>query len=186
MLNRLSQAKEIDRIIVAIPNKKEDDQLHNILKKNNYEVFRGSEKNVLKRYYDCAKKFNLKNVLRITGDCPLVDPKLVDKIVKIFKKNNFDYVSNLGKKTFADGMDIEIFSFKNLEIANTSNLSDYDKEHVTQYFLRSNKFKKYNYQDKQDFSNFRITLDTPFDFELTILSYRDFSERNVEYFSNGK
>ena len=136
LLNRLSQAKEIDRIIVAIPNRKKDDPLHDILNKNNYEVFRGSEKNVLKRYYDCAKKFNLNNILRITGDCPLVDPKLVDKIIKIFKKNNFDYVSNIEKRTFADGMDIEIFSFKNLEIANSSDLSDYDKEHVTKYFKK--------------------------------------------------
>ena len=166
LLKRLSQAKEIDRIIVAIPNKKKDDPLYDILKKNNYEVFRGSEKNVLKRYYDCAKKFSLKNVLRITGDCPLVDPKLVDKIVKIFKKKNFDYVSNIEKRTFADGMDIEIFSFKNLEIANSSTLSDDDKEHVTKYFLRSDKFKKFNYEDKNNFSNLRITLDTPFDFVL--------------------
>ena len=86
LLKRLSLAKEIDKIIVAIPKKKEDDPLYKILKKNNFQVFRGSEKNVLKRYYDCAKKFDLKNIIRITGDCPLIDPKLVDKLVNIFKK----------------------------------------------------------------------------------------------------
>ncbi len=181
LLNRLSQAKEIDRIIVAIPNKKKDDPLYDILKKNNYEVFRGSEKNVLKRYYDCAKKFSLKNVLRITGDCPLVDPKLVDKIVKIFKKKNFDYVSNIEKRTFADGMDIEIFSFKNLEIANSSALSDDDKEHVTKYFLRSDKFKKFNYEDKHNFSNLRITLDTPFDFVLIKKIFNRFQNKMFYY-----
>ena len=167
LLNRLSQAKEIDRIIVAIPNKKEDDPLHDVLKKNNYEVFRGSEKNVLKRYYDCAKKFSLKNVLRITGDCPLVDPQLVDKIVKIFKKNSFDYVSNIEKRTFADGMDIEIFSFKNLEIANSNTILDDDKEHVTKYFLRSEKIKKKNYFFKKDeYKDIRLTLDEKEDLVL--------------------
>ena len=181
LLNRLSQAKEINRIIVAIPNKKEDDPLHDILKKNNYEVFRGSEKNVLKRYYDCAKKFSLKNILRITGDCPLVDPQLVDKIVKIFKNNNFDYVSNIGNRTFADGMDIEIFSFKNLEIANSSTISDEDKEHVTKYFLRSDKFKKFNYEDKHNFSNLRITLDTPFDFVLIKKIFNRFKNKMFYY-----
>ena len=185
LLKRLSLAKEIDKIIVAIPKKKEDDPLYKILKKNNFLVFRGSEKNVLKRYYDCAKKFDLKNIIRITGDCPLIDPKLVDYLVNIFKKNKFDYVTNRGlvneSRTFADGMDVEIFSFKSLKIANSNVISSFDKEHVTEYFLRSEKFKKYNYQDKNDFSNLRITLDTSYDFELIKKIFGRFKNRMFYY-----
>ena len=181
LLKRLSLAKKIDDIIVAIPNKRQDDVLYNILKKNNFKVFRGSEKNVLNRYYECAKKFSSKNILRITGDCPLVDPKLVDKLANIFKKNRYDYVSNVEKRTFPDGMDIEIFSFKSLEIANSNVVTKHDKEHVTQYFLRSDIFKRYNYYDKQNFSNFRITLDTTFDFELIKKIFDNFKNKMFYY-----
>ena len=86
LLQRLSKSKNIQDIIVAIPKKSKDDQLFKILVKNNYKVFRGSENNVLKRYFDCAKKFSIQNILRITGDNPLVDPNLVDKVVNIYQK----------------------------------------------------------------------------------------------------
>ena len=112
LLERLSRAKKINDIIVAIPNTKENDVLFKVLKKHNYKIFRGSEKNVLKRYYDCAKKYKVSNILRITGDCPLVDPLLVDKIASIYLSNNYDYVSNIEDRTFPDGMDMEFFNFK--------------------------------------------------------------------------
>ena len=108
LLKRLSKSKKIHDMIVAIPKKKKDDQLYRILIKNNYKVFRGDENNVLKRYYNCAKKFDLKNILRITGDNPLVDPKLVDKIIGIYQRKNFDYVSNIEKRTFPKGLDVEV------------------------------------------------------------------------------
>ena len=181
LLKRLSLAKEISNIIVAIPSKKQDDILYKILKKNNFKVFRGSEKNVLSRYYECAKQNSAHHILRITGDCPLVDPKLVDKLSKIYKKNSFDYVSNIEKSSFPDGMDIEIFSFKSLEFANLNLKSPYDKEHVTKYFLRSDKFKKYNYHDKQDYSNLRMTLDTSSDFELIKKIFNRFKNKMFYY-----
>jgi len=181
LLKRLSLAKKIDDIIVAIPDKKQDDQLYYILKKNNFKVFRGSENNVLNRYYKCAKKFSSKNILRITGDCPLVDPKLIDKLAKIFLKNKFDYVSNVEERTFPTGMDIEIFTFKSLEIANSNVISNHDKEHVTQYFLKNDLFKRYNYCDNKNFSNFRITLDTIYDFRLIKKIFYNFKNKMFYY-----
>ena len=80
--------------------------------------------------------------MRITGDCPLVDPILVDKILKVYRKNNFDYVSNVEKRSFPDGMDTEVFSFKKLQKANKILISKSDREHVTKYFLTSDKIKK--------------------------------------------
>ena len=165
LLKRLSKSKKIHDIIVAIPIKKKDDRLYRILIKNNYKVFRGDENNVLKRYYNCAKKFDLKNIVRITGDNPLVDPKLVDKIIGIYQRKNFDYVSNIEKRTFPKGLDVEVFSFDALKIAYFNAKNKFDMEHVTPY-LRKKKFKRYNHVNKEDFSNIRVTLDTMNDFYL--------------------
>ncbi len=175
LLNRLSKCKEIEKIIVAIPKSKENIYLKKVLIKNNFEVFEGSQNDVLKRYFECARKFSAKHILRITGDCPLIDPRLVDKILKVYKKNNFDYVSNVQKRSFPDGMDTEVFSFKKLQEANKILNSKTDREHVTKYFLRSNKIKKYNFSQKKNYSNIRITLDTKYDFQLInkIFNYFD-------------
>ena len=85
LLERLSRAKQISNIVVAIPNNSENDILYKLLKKYKYNIYRGSENDVLKRYYECAKKYNALHILRVTGDCPLVDPKLVDEIAKVYK-----------------------------------------------------------------------------------------------------
>ena len=81
LLNRLSRSKNIEKIIVAIPKSFENRVLKKLLIKNNYTIFEGSQNDVLNRYFECAKKFSAKNILRITGDCPLIDPVLVDKII---------------------------------------------------------------------------------------------------------
>ena len=142
LLDRLSKCKQIEKIIVAIPKSKQNNYLKKILLKNNYDVFEGSQNDVINRYYNCARKLSAKHILRITGDCPLIDPRLVDKILKIYKENNFDYVSNIQKRSFPDGMDIEVFSFKKLQEANKILISKSDREHVTKYFLRLNAIKK--------------------------------------------
>ena len=106
-------------IIIACTKNKEDNAIINFCKKNKIKYFVGSEKNVLKRYYFAAKKFNLKNIIRITSDCPCVDLKIVKKIYDIFNKGKFDYVSNTINPTFPDGLDAEIFNFKSLKLAYT-------------------------------------------------------------------
>ncbi len=180
LLNRLSRSKKIDDIIVAIPKKSKDDKLYKILVKNNYKVFRGSENNVLKRYCDCATKFSIYNILRITGDNPLVDPNLVDKVVDIYQKKNFDYISNIEKRTFPKGLDIEVFSHKALQQAYLKTNSKFDKEHVTPY-LRRNLSKRYNYVSKEDFSSIRITLDTIHDLNLIKKIYYKFGNKIFYY-----
>ena len=86
LINRLSLANFKKKIVIAIPKGKENLILKKLLLKKNYNVFSGSEKNVLERYYKCAKKYNAKNIIRITSDCPLVDPKLLEKLVSIYNK----------------------------------------------------------------------------------------------------
>jgi glutamate-1-semialdehyde 2,1-aminomutase len=182
LLDRLSKSKKIENIIVAIPQKKEDDLLFKVLKKNNYNVFRGDELDVLKRYYDCAKKNNIHNILRITGDCPLVDPTLVDNLINVYQKKKVDYLSNIEERSYPDGMDIEIFSMKALSQANSSVVLFSDKEHVTNYFLRSDIFKKYNYlKNGKNFSNLRITLDTKNDFKLIKIIFKNFKNKFFKF-----
>tara|TARA_B100000795_G_C22792378_1_gene437577 strand:+ start:412 stop:2448 length:2037 start_codon:yes stop_codon:yes gene_type:complete len=181
LLDRLSLSKKITKIIIAIPNSKENDKLYNLLKKHNFLVFRGSENNVLNRYYNCAKKFEANHILRITGDCPLVDSKLVDKLIKKYQANKVDYASNVIERTFPDGIDMEIFSFKSLKIANENVILKSDKEHVTDYFLRSNYFSKLNLiKQKDNFSFLRITLDNKNDFLLIKKIFNYFKSKNFD------
>ena len=136
LLERLSKSKKLNDIIVAIPKNKENDRLNNILLKNSYKVFRGSENNVLSRYYEAALKYKTNVIVRITGDCPLVDPILVDNVIKKFQHSKLDYYSNISPPTFPDGFDVEIFSLSALRKANFETLLQNDKEHVTKYILR--------------------------------------------------
>ena len=120
LIERLSKSKKIDNIIVACTKNKEDDKLEKTCKKYKIKIFRGSEKNVFERYYQAAKKFNVKNIIRITADCPLIDPKVLDSFIEKFFSKNYDYLSNVIEPTFPDGMDIEIFKFQIIQKLQTS------------------------------------------------------------------
>ncbi len=159
LIERLKRCKEIDDIIVAIPDNKNNDPLFKFLKKNKVKIFRGSEKNTLKRYYFAAKKSKSDYIVRITSDCPLADPLLVDNHVKLFIKNKPDYLSNNLSLSFPHGFDLEIFSFNALSIAFKNARSKYEKEHVTPFIRRHKKFKKMNILLKENFYFLRLTLD---------------------------
>ena len=162
-IKRVLKEFENKYIFIATTLKKKDKSICLIAKKNNVNSFRGSEKNVLKRYLSCAKKFNIKNIIRITSDCPLVDPKLIKKMLNIFLKENYDYLANtypINKSTFPDGSDIEIFNLRSLKKAFNSVKNKDDLEHVTTYFWKnSHIFKIKNYKIKKNFSNYRYCVD---------------------------
>jgi glutamate-1-semialdehyde aminotransferase/spore coat polysaccharide biosynthesis protein SpsF (cytidylyltransferase family) len=167
MVDRLKKCKNIEDTIILIPKGKTDDKLYNFLKKKKLKVFRGSENDVLDRFYNCAKKLNIKHILRLTSDCPFIDPILVDKIINAYKKGNYDYVSNIIFRSFPDGMDTEIFSYKSLSFARNNLNNSFDREHVTKYFLRSDQLKKKNiFFGKKNYQNIRLTLDYKEDLEL--------------------
>lgn len=150
LLKRLKKVKKIDKIIVATSKNKENDSLVKFLEKNKYNFYRGSENDTLKRYYDVSKKNNAKIVIRITADCPLVDPNLIDKFLDIFKNEKPDYLANtfnldnLKKKynflkSYPDGFDVEIFTFKLLNEINKIHKSKDRKEGaVIGFFLKKN------------------------------------------------
>lgn len=166
LILRLKKCKNIEQILIACSKNKKDKRIINFCKKNKIKFFVGEEKNVLKRYYDAAKYIKAENILRITSDCPFSDPKLIDKSIYLYNKKKADYLSNTIIRTFPDGLDFEIFTFRALKLAFKNAGSLYDKEHVTPYIIRSNTNKKYCVKIKKNLSHIRITLDTKKDLEL--------------------
>ena len=142
LLRRLSKSNEIDEIVVATSIASGDDKLQKFVETLGYKCTRGSEKNVLNRYYETAKKIKADVIVRITGDCPLIDPILVDECIVAFKKLNVDFFSNTDPRTYPDGLDLSVMSFKSLQKANNETDSEFDKEHVTPYIRNSKNFRK--------------------------------------------
>ena len=136
-------------------------------KKNNLEYFRGEPLDVLDRYYQCAKKFSLETIVRMTSDSPFLDPLIVDKTVNKFQEDDFDFVSNNLIRTFPIGIDTEIFSFKTLEQAWKEAKLPSEREHVTP-FIKKNKevFKIYNLENNQKIPIYRLTIDRNEDLEF--------------------
>lgn len=161
-VERIKRAKNVDRMIIATTNKKEDDCICEFAIKNNISFYRGEEKNVLDRFYQTAIKYKIKNILRVTSDCPLISPKIVDKIVSEYLKGGYDYVSNTLLYTYPDGCDVEVFSFKALEKAWKECKNPIDKEHVTSYIKNSGKFKIKNVESKNpiDPEEYKWSVDT--------------------------
>jgi len=171
-LERLKLCKKVSKIIVATTIKEEDTSVYNKALKLGFHAFSGSELDVLDRFYQAVKNENAEWIVRVTSDCPLLDPVLVDKVITCVKENNMDYGSNGLIEHFPDGQDVEVFKFSALEIAwkNAKLLSE--REHVTPY-IRNNSngkgnglFSAINYPCTSDYSRIRMTVDEVEDFEL--------------------
>jgi len=159
LIKRLQMSKKISQLIIACTKNSIDNRIIRLLKKYKVSYFRGSELDVLDRYYQTAKKFRADIIIRITSDCPLTDPYLIDKLIKIFLKKNVDYLSNISPRTFPDGLDIEIFNMKTLRTSRNEARTKFDREHVTNFMLKSKKFIKLNYKLNKNYSKLRVTLD---------------------------
>nr|WP_294572350.1 glycosyltransferase family protein [uncultured Romboutsia sp.] len=166
---RVNQSKYIDKVVIATTDLEQDYEIVKECEKIGVNYFRGSESDVLSRYYHAAKQNNADIVIRITSDCPLIDPNVIDDIVKFYLDNDYDVVTNavsdLTKRTYPRGLDTEVFSFDKLEQAYNEANEDYHKEHVTPY-IYENADKVYYYMNDIDYSKYRWTLDTEEDFEL--------------------
>ncbi|NUF65490.1 aminotransferase class III-fold pyridoxal phosphate-dependent enzyme, partial [Acinetobacter bereziniae] len=166
LLERLSKSKKIDQIILASSVDSLNDELETYVKKMGFPVERGSEDNVLERFYFAARAHNADIVIRITGDCPLVDSELVDQCIQEFLDKKVDYLSNTNPPTFPDGLDVEVFSFNALERAYQEASSTFDLEHVTPYLRTPEKFTQASINNSQDYSNLRWTVDELVDLEV--------------------
>lgn len=166
LLKRLSQSNFIDQVILATTTTALDDSLADFVKSRGYEVYRGSESDVLDRYYYAAKHTEADVVIRITGDCPLIDTTVVDEVIKNFQEIDVDYVSNTLNPTYPDGLDVEAFKLSALETAWQEAQLAEEREHVTPYLKTSMQFVRHNVAHDKDYSSERWTVDEPEDFEL--------------------
>lgn len=182
-IERLKKSKLIDKLIVAIPDNRENDGLFNFLKNKKINVFRGPENNVLERFYKLADQENCKNIIRSTADCPLIDPMIIDEVISKFLKSKVDYASNVAPHTFPDGMDIEIFKKTVLEKAYKNAISNYDKEHVTPYIIRDKEIKKINIFNTKNEFNIRLTLDTQQDYKNINFIVKLLTKNKKKYFN---
>ena len=183
-VERILFSKFADNLVVATTKKKEDKIFNKLLNYKKVSVFRGSTNNVLKRFYDCAKYYKSDIVVRLTGDCPLIDYKLIDKALIYFLKNDYDYVNNINTMFIPDGLHVEIFNFHTLKLAYKKAKSKFDKEHVTPFILKNKKLfklKKINSKKKYTINNLRLTLDYIEDYYLIKKIYDELYKKNNKF-----
>lgn len=189
IIERLKLSKEAERIVIATTEKKGDDEIQTLAPKLDVLVFRGSENDVLDRFYKAASKFELDPIVRVTGDCPFVDPQLIDKMIVQFQRKRLDYLSNTIRPTFPDGLDAEVFTFSSLERAWKEAKLLSEREHVTPYIKKSSSPSRMeNYVNSEDMSNLRWTVDSMDDLVFTRKVYslvyndkRPFTTKDVLY-----
>ncbi len=185
VVDRILESKKIDQIVVATTDKKRDETIVRLIKGYNSKVgiFQGSENDCLDRYYKAVKKYNPDAILRITADCPLIDPEVVDKVVDAFLDFNGDYVTNtLGKRTYPRGLDAEVFSFKILEKMWKDVKGELYRDNLT-LFIRKNPdlFKCKNVINPIDYSFHRWTLDEEDDYKLIKIIYQQLYKKNPNF-----
>lgn len=173
LMTRINQSKLLDEIIVATTLSKKDDILCKWLDDNQVRYFRGSEKNVLKRFYDCIANLSDKPdlIVRLTADDPFKDPELIDKAIKIIiESKNIDYVSNTLNPTYPEGLDVEVFTYDSLKKAFSKARLESEKEHVTPYIWKNSKiFNIVNFEMQPNLSHWRWTIDKPEDLKFANL-----------------
>jgi len=180
VVNRVRRAEKVDQSLVATSVKSEDDTIEKFCSGIDVFCFRGSENDVLDRYYKAAREVGADVIVRITADCPLIDPAIIDRTIEIFLGGRYDYVSNIDPPSFPDGLDTEVFSFEVLDkIRRLASLNSH-REHVTLY-LRNHpaRFRVGNLKSERDYSGLRWTVDEPEDLEFVRAVYSHFE--NTEF-----
>ena len=167
LLNQLKHSQLIEKTIVATTDLEEDDEIFNYVKKLGMECFRGSANDVLDRHFQCAKKYNFSKIIRIPSDKPLIDPEIVDMVVRKFNELNYDYVTNFQPYTFPYGTEVEIFDFDTLKKCWEDSELPSEREHVTSYIYKNKqKFHCHNVSHQQNYSHLRWEVDRIEDLEL--------------------
>ena len=177
LLERLSKARRIDQIVIATSKDPRNESLARYVSELGFKVFRGSEDDVLDRYFEAAKEAGADAVVRITGDCPLIDADVVDDVIREFLEAGVDYASNVSPPTYPDGLDTEVFSFHALEEAWRRAEAPQDREHVTPYIRTGGQFTRLNHAHAEDLSDARWTVDEPEDFEVVRRVFENFHPR---------
>jgi spore coat polysaccharide biosynthesis protein SpsF len=169
-IERILRSETISQLIVATTVQPDDKLISDMVSDIGIKVFRGSENDVLDRFYQAVKDENADYIVRLTSDCPLIDAKLIDKVVRFAIEKDLDYCTNTLLPKYPDGQDIEVFKFVALEAAWHKGRLKSEREHVTPY-IRNNStfcggtlFKSFNFEEGFDYGDLRMTVDEPQDF----------------------
>jgi spore coat polysaccharide biosynthesis protein SpsF len=178
----LTRAHLIDRLAVATSRDPSDDEIGGLCNELGVPCFRGSLDDVLDRFYQAAKLFRPDHVVRLTGDCPLTDPGLIDQIVQFYLEGSYDYASNTLESTFPDGLDVEVFRFTCLVEAWQEAILSSHREHVTPFICgHPERYRLACFKNATNLSSLRWTVDEPADFELVRRIYEALYPANPEF-----
>jgi len=170
-ISRIKRSKLIDELIVATSDEQTDTPLVELCEKIDAKIFKGNLNNVLDRFYQAAITTNADIIVRLTGDCPLTDPEIIDQVIKLHIEEKNNYTSNIDPETFPDGLDVEVINFIDLENAWKRASSISDLEHVTPYIRNNPNIMKGSYISQIDYSKYRWTVDEPSDFDFVTAIY---------------
>jgi spore coat polysaccharide biosynthesis protein SpsF len=183
-INRLKRVKSADQIVIATTINDIDNQIVDLCKKLDISYYRGSEEDVLGRYYEAAVEYGGDIIIRITSDCPVIDPEVVDSLINFYTNNieKYDYVSNTLKRTYPQGMDSEIISFDILKEAHLNAYDPFDREHVTPFIRsRPSRYCLHNIEHSTNLSNYRLTVDTSEDLDLVKKIFKELFFTNHKF-----
>lgn len=177
VVDRVGRARRVARVAVATSRAPADDALEALCRTGGIPCYRGSEEDVLSRYAEAARAFGADPIVRITADCPLIDPAIVDRVLEAYAAGAVDYVSNIDPPSYPDGLDVEVFSADALERANAEARLRSEREHVTLYIRNHPQlFRKRNVLGERDLSALRWTVDEPADLEVARAIYQRLGE----------
>lgn len=180
-IDRVGKSRLINKIIVATSTSEEDDVVEKFCTENDIECFRGSEHDCLDRYYHCAIKCHADIIVRLTSDCPLSDPQIIDCTINLYLATGVDYAANTippETSTYPDGCDVEVFSMESLARAFLEVQDPHDREHVTFFFWKYQQgFKTAQLKYGKDYSRYRFTVDYPEDFTVVEYIFKELKKR---------
>ncbi len=171
VVERIRACPAVAGVVIATTVEKRDDPLAELALQWGIPVFRGSESDVLDRFYQTARRFGIRHILRVTPDCPLIDPSVVGEVLEAYRSGHYDYVSNTQGRRYPDGLDAEVFSFRALETAWKEARLPSEREHVTAYIRNSGLFRIGNLDAPHDFSGMVWSVDRPEDLEFVRTVY---------------
>jgi spore coat polysaccharide biosynthesis protein SpsF (cytidylyltransferase family) len=168
LVKRVKASRYVNEIIIATTINYRDDAIVKFAVGNNLKFYRGSEEDVLERFYQAAVEYGIETIVRITPDCPMLDPEIMDAVISKYLEGNHNYVSNVLPPTFPDGLDTEVFSFRTLEKTWHEARLPSEREHVTPYIVKHPElFRHFNVKKEgEDLSWLRLTVDTRDDYDF--------------------
>jgi len=180
VINQTKKSEKIEKIIVATTTLKEDDIIEKFCKEKNISCFRGNENDLLDRHYQCAKKYSVDPIVRITSDNPLIDPEVIDLSIKKFEKEEFDMVTTCNLRSYPYGISVEVFSYDALEKSWKNATLPSEREHVVLYMQKEkNDFKIFNLMNPDDLTYINCTVDNNEDYELVKKVIFEIKERPI-------